>query len=181
MYDIERRISFPGVDRTAEGDPNGDQVFSYLGLGYDRKLGNLITGPIVSVQYTRLLIDSYTETGAGALNLTIDEQEAESLQGGFGWHWAYQIKSEDMIFLPNVAATYQREFMNDPRGITATIAGGSSFQTVTSNPTRDFVRVGAGLTALVAEDVTLNIGYNAQVLDKDYFEQGVTGGVRVGF
>jgi len=181
FYDVERNIIFGAINRTATGDPNGDQVFSYLGFGYDKHIGDFVTGPIVSLQYTKLWIDAYTESNAGSLNLAIDEQTADSFQSGLGWHWAYNLKVGKMVFLPNITAVYQHEFLNDSRGITAKIAGGSSFQTPTNNPERDFVRVGVGCSALLTDAVSVSLGYNTQVLDNGYSEQGVSGGVRVGF
>ncbi len=181
LYDMERRILFGTINRTAKGSPNGDQLFSYLGLGYDRHIGDFITGPILSLQYTRLWIDSYTETDAGSMNLQIDKQSADSLQNGLGWHWACNLKLGNMIFLPNISATYTHEYLNDSRSITAKIIGGSSFQTPTASPERDFVRVGAGFSALLTDSLSVSLGYNTQILDNGYTEQGVSGGVRVGF
>jgi autotransporter-associated beta strand protein len=66
FYDIDRNIIFGTINRTAQGDPNGDQVFSYIGFGYDRHIDDFVTGPIVSLQYTKLWIDGYTESNAGS-------------------------------------------------------------------------------------------------------------------
>ena len=43
------------------------------------------------------------------------------------------------------------------------------------------MRVGAGFSALLTDSLSVSLGYNTQVLDNGYSEQGVSGGVRVGF
>jgi outer membrane autotransporter protein len=86
-----------------------------------------------------------------------------------------------MIFLPNVTAIYQHEYLNNSRGIGAKIAGGSSFQTPTADPERNFIRVGVGCSALLTDAISVSLGYNTQVLDNGYSEQGISGGVRLGF
>ncbi|HOC32396.1 MAG TPA: autotransporter domain-containing protein, partial [Armatimonadota bacterium] len=66
-YDNTRRIVFPGLDRTAASSPSGSQISAYGGTGYDFRKGNWTLGPTLSLQYIRLQVGEYTETGAGAL------------------------------------------------------------------------------------------------------------------
>lgn len=181
FYHTERHIAFSTIDRTAKGDPDGDQVSGLVATGYDVKLGNFIFGPTASVNYSKQWIDSFTEQNAGALNLTIQDQTAESLQSGVGAHLSYTWKLPEFTMIPNVFASYQHEFMNDSRAIRASVAGGSTFQTQTASPHRDFANLGAGVNFLFSPQLSANLSYGTIVGDSTYQEHTMTGGVRYNF
>ncbi len=71
-YDGHRAAA---VGRTADANFDGRQFGADLGIGYGIKLGNKTTfTPMASVDYKQLKQDGYTETGAGAISLNVDEQ-----------------------------------------------------------------------------------------------------------
>lgn len=181
FYDIERNIAFGTIDRTATGKPDGNQVYAYGGVGYDYKIKDFVIGPVGTMQYTSVWMDGYTETGAGILNLNIQDQHAQSLQSGIGWHWAYVYQDGDISFIPNLMITWQHEYLNDSRLIEASLAGSSSFQTPTASPRRDTANVNLGLNTRFSDWVTLTLGYNTILGDNSYTEHAVNGGVRFDF
>jgi len=73
-YDTRRPISFGGIDRTAASQPNGGTLATYLETGYDFKVAGFSFGPLVSAQYTYGGIAPFTETGADALDLRVNQQ-----------------------------------------------------------------------------------------------------------
>jgi outer membrane autotransporter protein len=79
LFDLERKIDFGGLSRTARGSPTGHQFNAYGEAGYDLKAQRLVVTPAVSLAYSRLWVDGFTEDGAGALNLKVPSQTAESL------------------------------------------------------------------------------------------------------
>jgi len=128
-YDNIRRIVFPGLDRTATSSPDGNQITAYGGTGYDIRKNNWIITPNVSLQYARLNTDSYTEKGAGAINLDVDGQNTESLQGNIGARLSYTWKTDKAAIIPGIRASYGYEFLRDSQNVTELV---KSFQT-TSN------------------------------------------------
>ncbi|MEI7881453.1 MAG: autotransporter domain-containing protein, partial [bacterium] len=80
--------------RTANGSYDGQQYGAYLGGGYQFKFADGIeVTPLVSLQYNNLHINSYGETGAGALNLNAGTQNYNQLQSGLGGRIATTLSS----------------------------------------------------------------------------------------
>ncbi|MCX5817503.1 MAG: autotransporter domain-containing protein [Proteobacteria bacterium] len=181
-YDNTRRIVFPGLDRTATASPNGNQLTAYTGTGYDIRKNNWIITPNVSFQYVKLGIDSYTERGAGALSLDVDKQNTESLQGNIGARVSYTWQTDKAVIMPGIRASYGYEFSRDSQNVTSRLAQGSSpFSIQTMSPDRNFLSLGAGITAFTVRDMSVYINYDVQIGENKYVAQSVNAGLRVGF
>jgi uncharacterized protein with beta-barrel porin domain len=76
LYNMERKINFGGLNRTASSSPTGNQFNAYGESGYDLNLKPLVVTPDVSLSYSHLWVGSFTESGAGALDLRVDSQSA---------------------------------------------------------------------------------------------------------
>ncbi|MDD2710243.1 MAG: autotransporter domain-containing protein [Verrucomicrobiae bacterium] len=182
FYQTERNIHIPGMElRTAKGTPGGDQLSGFVGTGYDMRFDDFLAGPVATFQASKVWIDSYTEDGAGALNLAIDRQDVTSLQSGLGWRMQYNWRIKDITLTPSAFASWQHEFDQNKRDITSSIGGGSSFAMSTTDPQRDFANVGCGIGVQVNETISVNLSYGTQVGDSSYSEHTVNGGVRVLF
>jgi outer membrane autotransporter protein len=182
FYDIDRNIAFGTINTTANGNPEGNQAYAYADVGYDYKIKDFVIGPVGTISYTRLWIDSYTESGAGVLNLDIGSQTADSLQSGIGWQWAYIYQKGDFALVPNMTVTWQHEYLDDSRFIEAKFAGGGgSFQTPTADAQRDTALIRTGVNARLSDCVTLTLGHSMILGDSSYSEQAVNGGVRFDF
>ncbi|MDD2707028.1 MAG: autotransporter domain-containing protein [Verrucomicrobiae bacterium] len=182
FYDLKRNIQFGTIDRQAYSDPNGYQVNARLETGMDHQFGHLTIGPSLSVQYTKMWIDSFTERNADSLNLSIARQTADSIQNGIGIHSSYRIKMKTFTLVPHFSGSFQHEWRNDSRMIDAQLAQGSSiFQAPTDAPDRNFGLVGGGLTAEISESLSLRVSYETEVGKTDYARQTFSGGVDVLF
>jgi hypothetical protein len=67
------------VDRDIAGDWNGTVVAASGGLSYELGGGAFFVRPQVTVDYTRLKEDGYTETGGGSLNLIVEDRTSDEL------------------------------------------------------------------------------------------------------
>ncbi len=181
-YDSTRRIVFPGVDRTATSSPNGNQLTAYWASGYDMQRNNWIITPNISMQYISINTDSYTESGAGALNLDVDKQNTESLQGNLGAKLSYLFRTDSALVIPNIRASYGYEFLRDSQNITSRLSQGSSpFSIQTVSPDRNFLSLGAGISAYTSDNMSLYLTYDAQIGESRYVAHSVNAGLRVGF
>ncbi|HSJ04636.1 MAG TPA: autotransporter domain-containing protein [Verrucomicrobium sp.] len=163
-YSISRPLSWATLDRTARSNPDAAEFFSIIGTGYDFQFGNLTLGPQLSAQYTRLEMDGVKETGAGVLNLGIDDTTSESFRTYLGGRLAYTIHvSERVAIIPELRVFWQHEFLQDEETLRASLNGGSGpgFDFHTSSPDRDAVFVGAGVGVQVGTQVYFNVYYNA--------------------
>ncbi len=185
QYDQKRRIFiFPVVDETAVSRPNGQQYSLSLGTGHDFRCGNWTMGPAAGVNYTHLNIDSYMETGAGAFNLNVGEQQIDSLRSSLGFQVSYRVFDPGKFnFSVNARAFWQHEFFDDSRGITGSFSDASagSFTVNTQDPERDWALVGIGFNGAISERISIFADYDVQVGQSNFIAHGISGGVRVGF
>ena len=181
-YDNTRRIIFPGLDRTALSRPWGNQLNAYGGIGRDFRIKQWLITPSMSLQYIKLGIDSYTESRAGAINLDMDKQQIESIQGNIGAKLSYAWQTDKALVMPNIRASYGYEFARNSQSVTGQLAqGSSSFSIETAPPNRNFISLGAGISVITKNSLTLYMSYGAQIGDSNYVGQNINAGVRVEF
>jgi outer membrane autotransporter protein len=152
-------------------------------LGYDIPVRNWILTPMLSVEYIRLATEDYTETGAGALNLTVAGQSTKLLQGHAGGSVAYVWKVGGATLTPRVWALYGHEFdADETAGVTARLAMGSaSFTTAVASPGRDFVTLGGQALLTLPRDRSLYVNVSGQTGRSDYSAFNVGLGFRMAF
>ena len=170
LYDLNRQISFssPGgsVSRVASSSPVGNLFNFYGEAGYDVKFKPLVVTPIVSMSYSHLGIGSFTETGAGSLDLNVSSQSVDSAQSGIGVKVAAPAASDLMKAVPQVYATWQHEFCYGKQDINASLIntpGASTFGWETEGARGNFANVGGDLSMFVRKDLSIHFSYNAVV------------------
>jgi uncharacterized protein YhjY with autotransporter beta-barrel domain len=175
--------AIPVLGNSAHGSTSGNQYNCNLDGGYEFRSGNLTFGPTAALQYVHLDIDSFTEAGAGALD--INDQNADSLRsllGGqmrYNWSW-YGGK---VTATPYLSAAWQHEYLDESRGITSQFDGASlgSFTVSTTNPDRDSAVITAGLNTQWNSALSLFVDYQVQAGQSDFFAQSIEGGAKVSF
>lgn len=180
-FNIRRKIAFD--NRTATANPDGNQFSVAATTGYNLKAGNAAFGPTVGVRYSHANIDSYTEKDAGSLNMVVKDQKAESVVLSLGAEASYRIKAGDGAVIPYVRATYEHEFANDSREIITEMASqpGIPMRVNTENSDRDYVKLRAGVQAIVSENVSGTLDYQTIIGRKDYNDQAVKAEIRYQF
>jgi len=182
LYDMKRNFAFGGINRVAQSSVNGSQFNAGAETGYDLKLARVIITPNVSLNYSKVWVGSFSETGAGALSLNISSQEADSLQSGVGVRLSCPFKAGKARVVPQVAASYQHEFSNDSRGLNARLSQtGGTFSYRTESPRRDFAVLGAGVAVEVKHNVFLQANYNTEVGQSNNSTHNVSGVLRWSF
>jgi len=153
------------IDRTAASDFDGSQLTGRVAAGYRINLDSVQTlTPILSMQWSRLNLDSYTETGADALNLKVDGQKLTSSRLGLGLRYALETKSKGLTFRPEVSATWLNDSGNRNKDVVASYAGGgSSFATPVVGLEKQSYNFAAGLSILTSNNsgVALYYDYSA--------------------
>ncbi len=147
-YDSARRIVFPGIDRTATSDPDGQTYTAFGDIGYVIPIDPQwnIT-PMAGLTYNHTNIDSYTEDGAGDLSLNVDNQEYDQLLGSLGARVDTTIHADYGKWVPEVHARWLYDFIGDQVATTSTFApGGASFDTNGLDPEQSTYNLGTGIT-----------------------------------
>ncbi|MDB6165759.1 MAG: autotransporter [Lacunisphaera sp.] len=166
-YTSTRPVNFAGTSAIASSSTTGREWFADIAVGQRFGTGAVKYSPFAGVLLSHWSTNGFTETGAGAFNLTVADQSARSLrsqlglevQGGFG------------ILRPHVRAAWLHEFSNDSRAISAAF-GSTGFSVATRGPERNTALLGAGLdfvlgpAALLYTEVTAQTGGNVKLLSE---------------
>jgi outer membrane autotransporter protein len=183
-FQTQRSIKFSTIDRTASADPNSGQFTAGLNLGKDFEVGKFTLGPIVGAQYTYAGIGSFTESGAESLDLSLGQQNANSLRSTLGGRVAYTWNlNQKIALIPEVRMFWQHEFLNNPRNINASLDGGSraAFGYETTDPYRNSVFAGAGVTAQFGKNLSGSVFYNINFGSQTYQNNMVSAGLNFSF
>jgi T5SS/PEP-CTERM-associated repeat protein len=182
-YDQDRHVALPGFGGTANSTPNGTQLLGNLSTGYDFHSGPWTYGPTIGAQFVHLDLDGYTETGLPGANLTVSNNQSDSLRSRLGGRVSYAIQSGSVIFTPHLSVAWLHEFMDRSRGVSSEFSGlgGGAFVVTTSRPDRETGLVDLGLDAQLNNTVTLTTGASAQGGQNNYFGVSAQLGLKIGF
>ena len=148
-YEGSRPISFQGVSRRAVADYNGQQYTGVVTAGKHFTFGRDTITPLASLQVSRIHVDSYTETGAGDVNLRVDSQNYNFVQSSVGVKAERLIQSGNSTWSPEVHVKWMHDFGSTTmQQNTAFTGGGATFTTKGIEQDRDLYNLGAGVTFL---------------------------------
>ena len=128
-FDGTRDTTVTGV---AQSNYDGHQWAARLMAGMPLHLDAAATlTPMVGVEWNRFSQDSYTETDAGALSMSVDGQTVNRVRSVLGAKlattWAL---SNGITMMPSIRASWRHEFNHDGVDTSATfVGGGTAFST----------------------------------------------------
>jgi autotransporter-associated beta strand protein len=161
-YDASRSVSFGSINRTAKASYDGQQYTMYAETGYHVPLSSTIDWiPFFSLRYTRLNLDSYTETEADSLNLDVDKQAYNMCELGLGMKLVSKIRTENFDFMPEIRAQWLYDVVADNMETTSRFSGGgASFKTTGAKPSKSMFDLGGSLTFITSKNVTVDFDYD---------------------
>jgi T5SS/PEP-CTERM-associated repeat protein/autotransporter-associated beta strand protein len=182
-YTQNRNVAIGAFTGTATSSPGGGQVVGDIDGGYDFHRGPWTFGPTLGLDYTHLTVDGYTETGLPGANLTVAENQADSLRSLLGGRINYTIKTASLIFTPHFSASWQHEYLNQSRGITSQFnsVGAGSFVVNTPNVSSNSALADIGLDTQINNALTGFVDYSVQAGQSNYFGQSIQAGFKIGF
>jgi fibronectin-binding autotransporter adhesin len=171
-----------GLGGLANGSTEGSEWSTFIGGGYDFHIAQLTVGPIASLQYTDVGIDSFDEKGSLA-PLAIHSGSAESLRSDVGFRAFYQWQIGKLVVEPSLKAAWEHEYKYSALPITAGFAGipGPSATFFGPSEGHDSAVVSAGVSVQVTPAITTYVNYDGQLGRGNYDSNAVTGGVRISF
>ncbi|MFI5349920.1 MAG: autotransporter domain-containing protein [Elusimicrobiota bacterium] len=176
FYTTSRNIT--ALARTATASPAGSEFNLDALAGWDVKTAYAVVSPFLGLAYDRLMLGSFTEDGAGALNLAMAAQTAESLRSTLGVKLSRKFKPDWCDLTPYASAGWQHELDNQSRALTASLAGGTgSFTVNTADVSREAALLGAGLDMDWTPGFSMRFGYQS-TLRTDFSAKTVNGSMR---
>lgn len=153
-----------------------------VNTGYDFRRGNWTFTPTASIAYTRVMLDSFTETGS-LTPLTFPDQHQESLRSEIGARIAYTAVFNGVTITPQVRIAWQHEFMDSTQSMTSGFIGGNGQTFVVNGPNieRDRAVVSAGISAQLTPTVCIYGFYDGQIGSSNYNSNQLSVGLKMDF
>jgi outer membrane autotransporter protein len=170
-YSGTRDIVFPGVSRHAAQKYNGQSYTAIATTGWHMRSGDFAATPLASIQYTRVDLDGYTETGAGDINLRIKSRSYEFVESTLGLRLSKNIHYSGGVWVPEVHAKWLHELKNPGLSQVAAfdVAGSQSFVVPGLKVSDNTLNVGAGITLASCGCTAHNWSFSAGY---DYYRAG---------
>ncbi len=183
-YDSTRNVmSGTPMAATATGSTEGSQTFGAVEASYLRDLGGFAVGPMASIGFYNVTVDGFTETGAGAFNLTVEEQTGSTFMGSFGVKGEYAMPSASGQNKLTGSVAYST-MSSDDLVIETGFDGLPTASFPIDGRDDDFVEVNLGFESLIssstARDIRFEAGYGGAFGDT-YERHGFQVGMNVQF
>ncbi len=192
-YDIDRRIALPlgpapgsspaavATSRTAKADTDADSFTASAGGGMNLNSGSLSYGPFGRLSYSKTKVDGYRESGADGLNLTVDDQDWDSLTSFIGGQVSHASSLSWGVLSPYGRVSWVHEFLNDSQTMRAFYTADprkNNLIAKTDSPDRDYFQLNLGLSAVMRKGLQGFFDYQALLGHSYVSENRFTVGVR---
>ncbi|MEA1673204.1 autotransporter domain-containing protein [Nitrospirillum sp. BR 11163] len=160
QYDTARTLGFGGLSRTAFGHTKGDELSAGVTAGYRVRVSNLTLEPQAGIQWLKVGRDGFTETGAGALDLVLQDLDATALQSSVGGRASASWKTDGgTVITPALRAAWLHDFRD--RALTSQAAlAGTTFAVTGPDTGANALGIGGGLTLQEGDNLNLYANYD---------------------
>ncbi|MBX9924046.1 MAG: autotransporter outer membrane beta-barrel domain-containing protein [Rhabdochlamydiaceae bacterium] len=177
-----RKIVYPGMNATASNSHGTSLLLSHIDTGLNFGGRGWTLRPFDSLDYVTQTEQKFTETGAGALNLSVRKNNAILLRNELGLQLASCLcfKETTWTFSPKIS--WIREVRVHGKNYTATFAGTDTSFVVTGYfPDRSLVSPGALLSGTMLQGLLhLDLYYNGE-FGRKFSDNSFGGELRFGF
>jgi uncharacterized protein with beta-barrel porin domain len=151
----------PGLSATGSFDAN--EFAATVEGGRAIKLGNATLTPLAMTDWAYYKQQSYTETGAGGSDLSVDSQAISYLDVGIGGKasWDFAGMSDGSHIVPELHTSYRHDLIGDSVEATANfVGGGQQFTAEGASPEQNKFNVGAQVKYYDSGNVELTANYD---------------------
>lgn len=113
--DTRRRIELAGSTRSARGETDGSELYAYAEAAYDIEHKGLVWQPVFGLSAADVNVDGFSETGAGSLNLSVEEQDRTSVKSRLGGRTRFESLSSP--FAVELSAFWNHEFADSDNAV----------------------------------------------------------------
>jgi uncharacterized protein YhjY with autotransporter beta-barrel domain len=176
--DIDRNVNFGLFNEVASGKTESD-LLSFAGtLGYHWNSGAWEMDGYSRVEYTELEIDGYTESGS-SFDLTVLDQEAESLEGALGFKVARVVSLRSGVIIPSLDLEWLSQFEDDSRFIGVNMEQISSgFAVQDEGADSSYYNAAFSLSSIFANGFSAYVRVESQFGDDQISRARYSGGLR---
>ena len=180
----KHRIVRQGVIDDLTASPKGHHVVAGAKAGYLMPLGHVRLGPVVGIDYAKVKVDGYTETGDAALSLNVGGVNYHSMRGSAGLEARGDFAPGGMSFRPYMAVTAEKNLSGDGRVFTFSQTDAplivNSWDSSRSRK-KVYGRLTAGASAAIFEHVSLDASLSGTAGKPNGNETSAHLGLKLGF
>lgn len=156
------------LGRTAESSYYGHEFSAVVGGGYRFAFNNnLFLTPYADLGLSHLHQNSYTEKGAGALNMSVDDNDVSRVRTSIGTRISGTANVQGAVFTPEVHAAWNHEFADVSTDTTSRFSGGgASFVTPGQDTDRNSYTLGTGVSFKADDGLNLSATYDYETRDE---------------
>ncbi|MDO6514573.1 autotransporter domain-containing protein [Neptuniibacter sp. 2_MG-2023] len=171
--DATRVVTVGNSVNTATSNYDSINLGVALETGKDIKL-NLDTTltPYIGVSYSHNKRDGFIETGASTANLSVKQQDEDSLRTILGLRLSREIQTKNNeTITPAASIAYVHEHLDSQSQLEAgfTAVPTSTFKVDGSDLDKNRLQIGLGVTSQLNRNTTLNVGYNGELASSDKY------------
>jgi outer membrane autotransporter protein len=159
-FDQHRAIAFLG--KTASAGYDGQQYLAEALAGYDVPAGALTVTPLVGLRWLRADNGAYSESGAGAANLSVGRQTTDSLTQELGVKTSWRVATALGIVAPELTVGWVHDYLQGPIA-TSGVMGGEAFAVTTPRIAADGARLGAAATLVSSDRLSFRAEYDGEL------------------
>lgn len=172
-----RRLTIGGV---THGSADTTAIAGLLRTGYDWQIGAFSIGPVASLRFARVNLDSFHESDAFG-SLYVNDHTQDSLRSATGLQAFYRAHLGRVPVTPIIRAQWQHEYLDDRANLDASFDNLTAFEIQGPRVGRDSLRLDAGLSAQICPSVAVFTTYTTELGRENYSLHSVSGGLRVSF
>jgi len=173
-YKVNRVIAVNTLLTTAQASFNGTLwgAQSDLGMVMPGTNGYFLAS-FVRAKYLGLALDSYVETGAGDLGLSVNNSNVNEFMGGVGLKLSTLWQADNIGYSPELSALIGYDFVNDGESSIANFIGGGPAFTVNGIKSAPVLfDLSLGLNVVTDESIVLSVKYDLEMRDKFFGNAG---------
>jgi uncharacterized protein with beta-barrel porin domain len=163
QFSQNRSIAFLG--ETASASFDGQQYLAHALAGYDFPvggMGSMVITPLVGLGWLHARNGAYSETGAGAADLSVKGQALNSLTQELGVKTTWSFATEFGQFVPEVTAKWVHDYTDGPVA-TSGVIGGETFAVAVPRVAADGARIDAAATLKRSERLSFGAEYDGEL------------------
>jgi uncharacterized protein with beta-barrel porin domain len=175
-----RLIDFGGLNRIATSNYRAYTAHAGAAVGRTYSwTANTTLAPVLRADYSYIRSNSYSEDGAGVLNLQVDAGHADQFIVGAEGRLVHKLDGE-RLFTVNLGVGYD---MINKRGIinSSYAGGGPAFVTTGISASPWMARGGAGFTFTKVRNAQVSVRYDFEARSSSYLNQTASVNVRMPF
>lgn len=179
FFSIDRKIQFPGMNRTAHNSHHSYDILARVDGGYQFVSSNpfpVFLIPMIRLSYLNIFEEGYTESGANSINLDVDRKYTAFIQPEALLKIRKEIYVGNICIIPNFelgwignialsSGTYTSNFYK--QSLCASDFSVTSFHRFTNQAV-----FGLGLDVKRMGSFNFSTGYEARVFDNIYVHSG---------